>query len=84
MTLENEKVGTIICKDGGSTEDVKSRIAKARAVLSQLEKVWKNRKISLQTKITIFDANMALKHGLDDLLDVFERNCYGLFWVNTD
>ena len=33
---------SIICKDGGSSEDVKSRIAKAQSVFSQLKRVWKN------------------------------------------
>ena len=64
MTLGNEKIdqvgsysylGSVISKDGGSSEDVKSRIAKARGVFSQLKKVWKNRKISLKTKIRIFE-----------------------------
>ena len=46
MTLDNEKIdkvgsftylGSIISKDGGSIEDVKSRIAKAQDVFSQLK-----------------------------------------------
>ena len=60
MTFGNEKIdqvgsftylGSIISKDGGSSKDVKSRIAKAQGVFSQLKKVCKNRKISLQTTI---------------------------------
>ena len=48
MTLGNKKIvqvgsftylGSIISKDGGSSEDVKSRIAKAQRVFSQLKKV---------------------------------------------
>ena len=31
-------LGSIISKDGGSSEDVKSRIAKAQGVFSQLKK----------------------------------------------
>ena len=31
-------IGSIICKDGGNSEDVKSRIAKAQGVFSQLKK----------------------------------------------
>ena len=62
VTLGNEKIdqvasftnlGSIISKDGGSSEDVKSRIAKTQGVFSQLKKVWKNIKISLQTQIRI-------------------------------
>jgi hypothetical protein len=43
-------LGSIISKDGWSSENVKSRTAKAQGVFSQLKKVWKYRKISLQTK----------------------------------
>ena len=46
-------LGSIISKDDGRSEDVKSRLAEAQGVFSQLKKVWKNRKISLQTKIRI-------------------------------
>ena len=95
VTLGNEKIdqvgsfsylGSIISKDGGSSEDVKSRIAKAQGVFSQLKKVWKNRKISLQTKIRILEATVmtVVKYGSEawtlrkadeNLLDVFQRNC---------
>ena len=53
VTFGNEKIdqvgsftylGSIISKDGGSNAYVKSRIAKARGVFSQLKRVWKNRK----------------------------------------
>ena len=38
-------LGVIIDKDGGCSEDVKSRIAKAQGIFfSKLKKVWKNRK----------------------------------------
>ena len=50
MTLGNEKIdqvgsftylGNIISKDVGSSEDVKSRIAKAQGVFSQLKTVFR-------------------------------------------
>ena len=44
-------LGSIISKDNGSSENVKSRIAKAQGVFSQLKKVWKNKKMCLQTEI---------------------------------
>ena len=95
VTLSNEKIdqvgsftyfGSIISKDGGSSEDVKSRIAKAHGVFSQLKKVWKNRKISLQNKIRILEATVmtvvkygseawALRKADENLLDAFQRNC---------
>ena len=53
---------------------------------SQLKKVWKNRKISLQAKIRILEATeitvvkygseaWALRKADENLLDVFQRNC---------
>ena len=79
-------LGSIISKDGGSSEGVKSRIAKARGVFFTFKKVWKSRKISLQTKIRILEATVmtvvkygseawALRTADEDLLDVFLRNC---------
>ena len=98
VTLDNEKIdqvgkftylGSIISKHDGCSEDVKSRIAKARGIFSQLKKVWKNRKISLQTEISILEATVmnlvkygseawALRRADKDLLDVFQR-ANGLF-----
>ena len=40
-------LGCIISKDGGSSEDVKSRIAECQSVFFWLKKVWKNSKINL-------------------------------------
>jgi hypothetical protein len=51
-------LGSIIGKDCGSSEDFKSRIAKAQGVFPQLRKVWKNRKISLLTEIRILEATV--------------------------
>ena len=91
LTLGNKRIdqvdsftflGNIISKDGGSIEDVKSRIAKAGGISSLLKKVWKNRRISLQPKIRILEATVmtAVKYGSEawalrkvdeDLLHVF-------------
>ena len=60
VTLGNEKIdqvgsftylGSIISKDSGSKEYVKSRIAKAQGVFSQSKRVWKNIKIRLRTRL---------------------------------
>ena len=78
-------LGSMISKDVGSSEDVKSRIDKAQGVFS-VKKVWKNRKISLQTKIRILEATVmtVVKYGSEawvlrkageNLLDIFQRNC---------
>ena len=48
-------LGSIISKVGGSSEDVKSRRAKAQGVFSLLKKVWKNSKISLKNRIRILE-----------------------------
>jgi len=44
--------GIIIGKDGETSENVKSRIAKAQSVFFQLKNIWKK---SLQTKIRILE-----------------------------
>ena len=50
---------SIISKDVGSSEDVRSRIVKAQGVFfSQLKKVWKYRKVSLGTEIRIMEATV--------------------------
>ena len=48
-------LGRIISKDGGSSEDVNSRIAKAQGVFS---KNWKNKKINQQTKTRISETTL--------------------------
>ena len=74
MTLGNEKIdlkgiftylGSFVSKDGGNSEDDKNRIAKAHCVFSQFKKIWKNRNISLQTKIRILEATVmtVVKYG---------------------
>jgi hypothetical protein len=44
---------------------VRSRIAKAQGVFSQLKKVWKNRKIILRTKIRMLETTVmtVVKYG---------------------
>ena len=56
-------LSSIISKEGEYSEDVKSKIAKAQGIFSQLKKVWKNRKISPQTKIRIFDVTVMKAHS---------------------
>ena len=51
-------LGSIISKDGECFEDGKSRIAKTQGVLSMLKKVWKNMKISVQTRVRILGTYM--------------------------
>ena len=59
-------LGSTINKDVGSSEDVKSRLAKTQDVLFlQLKKVRKNRKISFRNKIRILEAAVVIvaKYG---------------------
>ena len=74
--------------DVGSIEEGNNRITKARGNFSELKKVWKIRKIRLQTKIRILEPtvmtmvkcgpeSLALRKADGNLLGVFQRNCSG-------
>ena len=51
-------LGAYISKSGGTEEDIKARLGKARAVYSKLDKIWKNSKFTYKTKIKIFKSNV--------------------------
>ena len=51
-------LGSIIDRKGGTEADIKRRIAQARFSFQQLSKVWKARKISLKTKLKLFNSNV--------------------------
>ena len=58
VTLGNERfdqVGSFISLGRIFSKDVKSRIAKAQGVISQQQKVWKNRRINMQIKVRILE-----------------------------
>jgi len=63
-------LGSIISKEGRSSENVKSRKARDQGVFSQSKKFWKSRKISLQTNIRILKATMTaiIKYGSETWL----------------
>ena len=62
-------LGSTITKQGGTDEDVTSRIGKARGAFIMLKKVWTSKEISTENKMRIFNSNvsqfysMAVKHG---------------------
>ena len=63
-------LSSTITKQGGTDEDVTSRIGKARGAFIMLKKVWMSEEISTETKMRIFNSNvksmfysMAVKHG---------------------
>ena len=51
-------LGSIINVQGGTDEDVKTRIGKARTGFLQLQTIWKSRELSQRTKIRIFNSNV--------------------------
>ena len=51
-------LGSIINVQGGTDEDVKTRIGKARTAFLQLQTIWKSRELSQRTKFRIFNSNV--------------------------
>ena len=51
-------LGSTITKQGGTDEDVTSRIGKARGAFIMLKKVWTSKEISTETKMRIFNSNV--------------------------
>ena len=51
-------LGSIIDKQGGTDNDVKARISKARTAFLMLAKIWSSREYSIQTKIRLFNSNV--------------------------
>ena len=51
-------LGAYISKSGGTEEDIKARLGKARAAYSKLDKIWKISQFTYKTKIKIFKANI--------------------------
>ena len=43
-----------VTQEGGSDEDIKSRLGKARAVFSKHRNIWKRSQLKLETKLKIF------------------------------
>ena len=51
-------LGSVVSKDGGTDEDVKSRINKARHAFNTLRPIWNSSALSLHNKIRIFNTNV--------------------------
>ena len=51
-------LGSIVDKKGGTEADVKARVGKARSAFTQLKNIWKSGKISLRTKLRLFNSNV--------------------------
>ena len=53
-------LGSTITKQGGTDEDVTSRIGKARDAFIMLPNVWTSKEINTGTKMRIFNSNVKL------------------------
>ncbi|VDO73005.1 unnamed protein product [Schistosoma margrebowiei] len=51
-------LGSIINEHGGSDAHVKARIGKARAAYLQFRNIWNSKRLSTNTKVTIFNTNV--------------------------
>lgn len=51
-------LGSMIDRNGGTEADIKSRIGKAHAAFTSLNKIWKSRDISVGTKVRLFNSNV--------------------------
>ncbi|CAH8856362.1 unnamed protein product [Trichobilharzia szidati] len=51
-------LGSIVSTTGGTDEDVKSRIGKARNTFINLKPIWKSSSLSINNKIRIFNTNV--------------------------
>lgn len=91
-------LGSVVTMEGGTAEDVKSRIKKANGVFVQLYPVWKNRNLSRNTKLRLFNSNVksVLLYGSETWkvtesitrpLQTFVNRCLrrimGIWWPET-
>ena len=57
-------LGSTIHKHGGTEEDVKARIPKARVAFIMLRNIWRAKQIKTNTKLRIFNSNVLLRRIL--------------------
>ena len=95
VLLDNEEIeavnsftylGSIVNKEGGTEEDVNSRLKKARNAFGMLTKIWRSTHIRTNTKIKIFNSNVksillygseswSLTKKLESKIQVFINTC---------
>jgi hypothetical protein len=51
-------LGSVVYKQGGTDQDIKSRIGKTRAAFTMLKNIWASKNISRTTKLRIFNSNV--------------------------
>lgn len=91
-------LGSIVNTTGGTEEDVKCRIGKARSAFHQLRNIWKSREITAKTKLRIFNSNVKsvplygsetwrLNQTTINKIQTFINRCLrrilNIYWPNT-
>lgn len=91
-------LGSVVDQKGGTDEDVKARIQKARAAFIQLKNIWNSKDLRRYTKIKIFNSNVkaVLLYGAETWRTTFAtvkrvqtftnsclRRILQVFWPNT-
>lgn len=51
-------LGSVVDRQGGTDQDVKARIGKARAAFVMLKNIWASKDIRINTKLRIFNSNV--------------------------
>ena len=51
-------LGSVVSKNGGTDEDIKSRINKARHAFTTLKPIWRSTALSISNKFRIFNTNV--------------------------
>ena len=47
-----------VSNEGGTEDDIKARLGKARVAYNKLDKFWKNSPFIIKTKINVFKSNV--------------------------
>ena len=86
--------GTLITKEGGTSEEIKIRLHKARAAFNQLKQIWKSNIYSRNTKIKIYNTNVkpVFLYGSEcwkinntevRKCETLQNRCMKIHWPNT-
>lgn len=51
-------MGSVLTQDGEAAEDILLKIQNVQVAFNRLNKIWKDRKICIKTKIKLFNSNM--------------------------
>ena len=87
-------LGSTITNQGGTDEDVTSRIGKAKGAFIMLKKVWTSKEISTETKMRIFNSNVKsvlcyettgkVQRRLQTFLNTCLRRIFGIRWSDRE